>query len=226
MIVAYGALVREPLLSTPTLGWINLHFSMLPQWRGAAPVQRALIAGDAELGASVFQLVAELDAGDVFAARTVAVAQDATADVALEMLAHDGADLVAEVIADMAAGTAVAQPQVGEVTLAPKLTLEDGQLDWSRPLNEIYARWRGVTPEPGAHTQIGDMRVKILAATPTADVEALEPGHIKALKGSLLIGTATIPLEVHRVQPAGKGAMSAADWWRGMRDHDTVRAGA
>src|SRR5690606_38199390 len=98
VIVAYGGLVRGPLLSTPTHGWINLHFSLLPQWRGAAPVQRALIAGDAELGASVFRLVPELDAGDIFAARTVAVPPDADAAAALEVLAHDGAGLTAEVV--------------------------------------------------------------------------------------------------------------------------------
>lgn len=226
VIVAYGGLVREPLLSTPSHGWINLHFSLLPQWRGAAPVQRALIAGDAELGASVFQLVPELDAGDVFAARTVAVQPDANADLALEMLAHDGAGLTAEVVAGIAAGTAVARPQEGEVTVAPKLTLDDGLLDWTLPADVIYARFRGVTPEPGAHTTIGDVRVKILAASPAEGAEALEPGAIAATKKAVLIGTSTTPLEVTRVQPAGKGAMNATDWWRGFRGDETLRAGA
>lgn len=226
VIVAYGGLVREPLLSTPAHGWINLHFSLLPQWRGAAPVQRALIAGDAELGASVFQLVPSLDAGDVFAARTVAVPPDAYADSALDVLARDGAGLTAEVVAGIAAGTAVAHPQEGEVTIAPKLTLEDGQLDWTRPVSEIYARLRGVTPEPGAHTHVGDVRVKILAAAPADGAESLAPGEIKPLKDSLLIGTATTALEVQRVQPAGKGVMSATDWWRGLRDNENLRAGA
>lgn len=231
VIVAYGGLVREPLLSAPTHGWINLHFSLLPQWRGAAPVQRALIAGDADLGVSVFQLVAALDAGDVFAARTVPLRFDATAEHALAVLAEDGAGLTADVVAGIADGTATARPQEGEVTVAPKLTLEDGQLDWTLPMDEIYARFRGVTPEPGAHTTFGDLRVKILDASPAdgADVpetDALEPGAIVATKHSLLIGTATTPLEVTRVQPAGKGAMNAADWWRGVRGDDGLRAGA
>ncbi|WP_091233309.1 methionyl-tRNA formyltransferase [Microbacterium sp. 3J1] len=226
VIVAYGGLVREPLLSTPTKGWINLHFSLLPQWRGAAPVQRALIAGDEQLGASVFQLVPALDAGDVFAMRTVDIAADATADAALEALAVDGAELTAEVVAEIAAGTAVAVPQVGEPTLAPKLTLDDGLLDWNLPLAEVYARLRGVTPEPGAHTTVGGQRVKILEARPGASEHTLVHGEIRPTKDALLIGTATDPLAVTRVQPAGKGAMNAVDWWRGQRGSESLRAGA
>jgi methionyl-tRNA formyltransferase len=226
VIVAYGGLVREPLLSTPTKGWINLHFSLLPQWRGAAPVQRALIAGDAQLGASVFQLVPALDAGDVFATRVVDVAAGATADAALATLAVDGAQLTAEVVQAIADGTARAVPQHGEPTLAPKLTLDDGLLDWSQPLAQVFARFRGVTPEPGAHTTVDGLRLKILEAAPSSDVVTLEPGEIIATKSALLIGTGSTPLSVARVQPAGKGAMNAVDWWRGQRDTDGLRAGA
>lgn len=226
VIVAYGGLVREPLLSTPAKGWINLHFSLLPQWRGAAPVQRALIAGDAQLGASVFQLVPALDAGDVFATRVVDVAAGATADAALATLAVDGAQLTAEVVQAIADGTARAVPQHGEPTLAPKLTLDDGLLDWSQPLAQVFARFRGVTPEPGAHTTVDGLRLKILEAAPSSDVVTLEPGEIIATKSALLIGTGSTPLSVARVQPAGKGAMNAVDWWRGQRDTDGLRAGA
>ncbi|MCS3441287.1 methionyl-tRNA formyltransferase [Microbacterium phyllosphaerae] len=226
VIVAYGGLVREPLLSIPAKGWINLHFSLLPQWRGAAPVQRALIAGDEQLGASVFQLVPALDAGDVFATRVVDVAPEATADAALETLAVDGADLMSEVVAAIADGTARSVPQDGEPTLAPKLTLDDGLLDWAQPLGSVFARFRGVTPEPGAHTTVDGLRLKILAAVPGDDGAELEPGEIVATKSALLIGTGSAPLSVTRVQPAGKGAMNAVDWWRGQRDTENVRAGA
>jgi len=226
VIVAYGGLVREPLLSTPAKGWINLHFSLLPSWRGAAPVQRALIAGDAELGASVFQLVPALDAGDVFAARVVDVDEQATADAVLEVLSVEGAALTAEVVAAIADGTAVAVPQQGEPTLAPKLTLDDGLIDWTEPLSRVFARFRGVTPEPGAHTTIDGLRLKILEAAPSAGADALEPGQIAATKSSLLIGTASDPLAVTRVQPAGKGAMKAVDWWRGQRGAEDLRVGA
>ena len=227
VIVAYGGLVREPLLSMPDHGWINLHFSLLPQWRGAAPVQRALIAGDRVLGASVFQLVPALDAGDVFAARAVDVPADATADVALDVLADDGARLTAEVVTAIADGTAVGRAQEGEVTTAAKLTFDDGAIDWAQPLDVVYARFRGVTPEPGAHTTVGGLRVKILVAErPSDGAEEPEPGRIIATKCAILIGTATAPLAVLRVQPAGKAAMNATDWWRGLRADDTLRAGS
>ncbi len=226
VIVAYGGLVREPLLSAPARGWINLHFSLLPRWRGAAPVQRALIAGDPQIGVSVFQLVPDLDAGDVFASRPVAVAEDATADNVLETLAEDGAALTRDVVAAIERGAAAAVPQSGEVTLAPKLTLEDGRLEWTQSASSVFARFRGVTPEPGAHTTIGGARVKILAAAPAEEGEHLDPGDIRAVKHGILIGTATRPLLVTRVQPAGRGAMNAADWWRGQRGAETLRAGS
>lgn len=227
VIVAYGGIVREPLLSAPAHGWVNLHFSLLPQWRGAAPVQRALIAGDRELGVSVFQLVPALDAGDVYATREVAVPSDATADQALDILAADGAELTADVVAAVADGTAVAVPQTGEVTLAPKLTLDDGLLDWSQSVDAVYARFRGVTPEPGALTTLDGARLKILVAAPAAsDSPSLAPGELHGTKGAVLIGTGSTPLAVTRVQPAGKGAMNAADWWRGAHLDTAVRAGS
>lgn len=231
VIVAYGGIVREPLLSTPREGWINLHFSLLPRWRGAAPVQHALINGDAELGVAVFQLVPALDAGDVFAMRAVALPENATADIALDVLAEDGASLTVDVVAGIADGTAHAQPQQGIPTLAPKLTLDDGVLDWTQPLSAVYARYRGVTPEPGAHTVVDGARLKILAAAPAsaavpAEQGTLEPGRIAGTRTAVLIGTGTAPLAVTRVQPAGKGAMNAADWWRGLRGGDSLRAGA
>lgn len=226
VIVAYGGLVREPLLSAPVSGWINLHFSLLPAWRGAAPVQRALIAGDRELGASVFQLVAELDAGDVFARRVVEVPDTATAGEALEVLAADGAELTADVVAAIADGTAVAVPQAGEPTFAGKLSHGDGLLDWNQPLDAVYARFRGVTPEPGAHTTVGGQSLKVLEAAPAPDADPLAPGRLRGTKSALQIGTASGPLAVTRVQPAGRAAMNAVDWWRGQRGVDELRAGS
>lgn len=226
VIVAYGGLVREPLLSAPTAGWINLHFSLLPAWRGAAPVQRALIAGDRVLGASVFQLVAELDAGDVFAMREIEVASTATAGDALEALAEDGAELTAEVVSAIADGTAHARPQQGEPSFAAKLSLADGLLDWNQPLETVFARFRGVTPEPGAHTTVGGQPLKVLEAAPASDAEPLPPGHLRGTKTALHIGTASGALAVTRVQPAGKGAMNAVDWWRGLRGGDELQAGS
>jgi methionyl-tRNA formyltransferase len=218
VIVAYGGLVREPLLSTPRHGWINLHFSLLPRWRGAAPVQHALIAGDAETGASVFQLVPELDAGDVFAEVPYRPAADATAGEVLAALAVEGAELLARVVDDIAAGSAVARPQEGEPTYAPKLGDDDGRIRWDEPAEAVLGRIRGVTPEPGAHTTVDASRIKVLAVRPTtADAPGLRPGEVALHGRDVLIGTATSPITVERLQPAGKGPMAAADWWRGLR---------
>jgi methionyl-tRNA formyltransferase len=225
VIVAYGGLVREPLLSAPGHGWINLHFSLLPAWRGAAPVQHALIAGDAETGASVFRLVPELDAGDVFAMRARPVGDD-TAGELLEALAHDGADLLAEVVDGIADGSATPTPQAGEPTFAPKLGIDDARLDWAAPADVVRSRFRGVTPEPGAWTTVDDQRVKVLdlGAADAADAAMLAPGALELVGRRLLIGTGTSPLELARVQPAGRTAMSAADWWRGSgRDGAVAR---
>jgi methionyl-tRNA formyltransferase len=217
VIVAYGGLIREHLLSTPRLGWINLHFSLLPRWRGAAPVQRALIAGDAETGAAVFQLVAELDAGPVFATLSQPVGRNQTAGHLLEVLAERGAGLVTAVVDELDAGSAHAVPQEGEVTLAPKLELADGRLDWSRPAAELDARVRGTTPEPGAFALFGAdaERLKVLDAAIAHGDAPLAPGEFDLRAGRLLVGTGTDPLHLVTVQPAGKRAMAAADWWRG-----------
>jgi methionyl-tRNA formyltransferase len=215
VIVAYGGLVREPLLSTPRLGWINLHFSLLPRWRGAAPVQRAIIAGDDLTGATVFQLVPELDAGDVFGQFTQPIGAHETAGHLLESLSETGAELLLRVIENLASGEARADAQVGDVTLAPKLTLEDGRIDWSRSAIDVVNLVRGVTPEPGAYTTLDEVRVKILDASIARDAPRSAPGTLSLEGRRLLIGTGTDPVELATVQPAGKKAMSAADWWRG-----------
>jgi len=218
VIVAYGGLVREPLLSTPRHGWINLHFSLLPRWRGAAPVQHALIAGDAETGASVFQLVAELDAGEVFGEVGYRPGPDVTAGDVLTALADEGAELLAHVVDDIAVGRAVSQPQQGDPTYAAKLGDDDGRIRWNEPQHAVLGRIRGVTPEPGAHTTIDGARLKVLGARAAAmDAAPLAPGAIAVTGREVLVGTATAPVALDRVQPAGRGAMAAADWWRGLR---------
>jgi methionyl-tRNA formyltransferase len=219
VVVAYGGLIREPILSAPRHGWINLHFSLLPRWRGAAPVQHALIAGDAETGAAVFQLVAELDAGPVFATERETIGRVQTAGHLLESLSVSGARLLARVVDEIATGTAVATPQEGEVTLAPKLDLGDARLDWTEPASRIEARRRGVTPEPGATTTLDGERFKVLDATIAHGAPRLDPGVV-ALRGRAVhVGTADDPIELLTVQPAGKRPMPAGDWWRGRATH-------
>ncbi|HWH26125.1 MAG TPA: methionyl-tRNA formyltransferase [Pseudolysinimonas sp.] len=226
VVVAYGGLIRRPLLELPRLGWINLHFSLLPAWRGAAPVQRALMAGDTYTGAAVFQLVDELDAGPVYATLTVPIGANDTAGVLLESLSEQGAELLSTVVDALADGTAVATPQEGTATSAPKLTLEDGKLQLTRAAMELAAQIRGVTPEPGAFVIVDGERFKILEATalpPQESPEALASGVFGLVGGRVVLGTASGVLELRRVQAAGKRAMDAADWWRGRpSDRHTV----
>ncbi len=217
VIVAYGGLVREPLLSGPRLGWINLHFSVLPRWRGAAPVQRAIIAGDEVTGASVFQLVDELDAGPVLGTMTQAIGRNETAGHLLDSLAVSGAELLVSVMDAISDGTARADHQSREVTLAPKLTLEDGRLNWTGTAGTVHHRFRGVTPEPGAFTIVDGDRLKIIDAAIARDAPRLAPGRIELDGRRVLVGTATESIELVTVQPAGKKPMPAADWWRGRR---------
>jgi len=215
VIVAYGGLVREPLLSAPKYGWINLHFSLLPRWRGAAPVQRAIIAGDELTGATVFQLVPELDAGDVFGMLTEPIGAHQTAGHLLDSLSVSGAELLLRVVDAIADGTANALPQVGDVTLAPKLTLSDGEIDWTAHATRVDSLIRGVTPEPGAFTTLDGGRFKILAAAIARNAPRLAPGQFAQEGKLILVGTATDPIELITVHPAGKKAMNAGDWWRG-----------
>jgi methionyl-tRNA formyltransferase len=224
VIVAYGGLVREPLLSAPRLGWINLHFSILPRWRGAAPVQRAIIAGDDLTGATVFQLVPELDAGDVFGRMTEPIGAEQTAGRLLESLSHSGAELLLRVVDALADGTARAEPQSGDVTLAPKLALEDGRIDWTLPAAAVHALIRGVTPEPGAFTTVDGARLKVLEASIARDLPRLDPGSFALVGRRLLVGTATEPVELVTVHQAGRKAMDGASWWRGRIHAGPVQA--
>ncbi len=225
VVVAYGGLVREPLLSAPPLGWINLHFSLLPRWRGAAPVQHAIIAGDEITGATVFRLVEELDAGDVYGVLTQPIGRHETAGHLLESLADAGAGLLVRVVDALADGTARAEPQRGDVTFAPKLGAEDGRLDPRADATSLVDRVRGVTPEPGAFVLLGDDRLKVLEAAVAHDAPALAPGALALSGGRVLLGTASGAVELVTVQPAGRRAMPAADWWRGLHDPSAVRAG-
>ena len=224
VVVAYGGLVREPLLSLPRHGWINLHFSVLPDYRGAAPVQRALIDGRGVTGVSVFRLVEELDAGPVVRTREAAIPEGATAGELLERLAELGARELLEAVDEIEAGTAVFLEQVGASTLAPKLALADGAIDFTATAPSVLARWRGVTPEPGAHAIVGGERVK-LRALARSGAEPLAPGKALLDGRAAIVGTGSAPLELIEVQPAGKRPMAGADWLRGRGGAATFEVG-
>ena len=223
-VVAYGALLRDELLAVPPLGWINLHFSVLPTWRGAAPVQAAIAAGDEVTGATTFQIERALDSGPVFGVLTETVRPTDTAGDLLERLAQSGAGLLESTMDGIADGvlTAVPQPPDG-VTVAPKVTVEDARVRWDLPAHVVDRRIRSVTPNPGAWTEIGDLRVKLGPVSPVA-AEPLAPGMIRAQKSSVVVGTGSAPVQLSTVQPPGKKAMTAADWARGARLEEGVVA--
>lgn len=214
-IVAYGALLKREALDVPEYGWLNLHFSVLPAWRGAAPVQRSIMAGDEVTGATVFSLVEALDAGPVLGTITERIRDDDTAGTLLDRLAHEGARLLVDVLDHVEDGDigAVTQPEEG-VSYAPKLTTDDARVDWTRPAFAVDRQVRGCTPAPGAWTLLGEDRLKLGPVTPTDD-DTLRPGEVRADKREVRVGTATTDVVLGTVQPTGRKAMAAADWARG-----------
>ncbi|MEU6024622.1 methionyl-tRNA formyltransferase [Micromonospora sp. NPDC047134] len=217
-VVAYGALVPPVALEIPRLGWVNLHFSLLPAWRGAAPVQHAVLHGDEITGASVFQLEEGLDTGPVYGTLTDEIRPADTSGDLLERLAHSGAGLLVAVLDALADGTARAEPQPAEgVTLAPKLTVEDARVRWSDPAFAVDRRIRACTPAPGPWTTFRGERVKLGPVVAAPDAAALKPGELLVEKSRVLVGTATVPIRLGEVRAAGKRAMPATDWARGAR---------
>ncbi|UVJ41147.1 methionyl-tRNA formyltransferase [Arthrobacter sp. CJ23] len=221
-IVAYGGLIPRAALDIPRHGWVNLHFSLLPAWRGAAPVQRSVIAGDDVTGAVTFRLEEGLDTGPVFGTLTESVNPADTAGELLERLSHSGAVLLGQTLAAIDAGKASPQPQSGDVSLAPKLGLDDGRLDWQQPALALNRRSRGVTPEPGAWTTLDGQRVKLEPVALRPEVKDLAPGAVRVDGKSVFVGTGSHAVELGRIQPAGKKMMSSADWARGLATPERV----
>ncbi|MBQ1021113.1 methionyl-tRNA formyltransferase [Micromonospora sp. D93] len=217
-VVAYGALVPPAALEIPRHGWINLHFSLLPAWRGAAPVQHAVLHGDELTGASVFQLEEGLDTGPVYGTLTDEIRAADTSGDLLGRLADSGAGLLVAVLDAIADGTARAEPQPADgVSLAPKLTVDDARVRWSDPAFAVDRRIRACTPAPGGWTTFRDERVKLGPVVPVPDGPELKPGELLVEKSRVLAGTATVPVRLGEVRAAGKRAMGATDWARGVR---------
>ena len=216
-VVAYGALLPQSALDIPPHGWVNLHFSVLPAWRGAAPVQAAVRAGDEITGASAFRIVKELDAGPVFGVLTETVRADDTAGALLARLAEAGAGLLTSTIDGIEDGTlkAVEQPADG-VTYAHKVTTEDAKVDFTVPAVAVDRLVRAVTPEPGAWAEFRGERIKLGPVT-RVGAETLKPGELHVERKRVLVGTATAPVALGEVQAPGKKRMAATDWARGAR---------
>ena len=225
-VVAYGALLPRSVLDIPRHGWVNLHFSLLPAWRGAAPVQHALWAGDEVTGATTFRIVPALDAGPTFGLMTEAVRPRDTAGDLLARLASGGAALLAQTLDGIEDGTLEAreQPEDG-VSLAPKITVEDAEVDWREPAAGVDRRVRACTPAPGAWTTHDGRRLKLGPVEVDTEGEALEPGVLRVRKNAVLVGTGTRPVRLGEVTPFGKKPMAAADWARGARLESGTRLG-
>lgn len=218
-VVAYGALLGPRALEIPRHGWINLHFSLLPAWRGAAPVQAAIRAGDEITGASTFRIVPELDAGPVYGVVTEKIGPTDTAGELLSRLAVSGARLLVSTMDGIEDGTLRAVPQPAEgVTYAPKVTVADARVSFTEPAVAVDRLVRAVTPEPGAWAQFRGARLKLGPVSVVADTGLrLAPGELKVERHQVLVGTATEPVRLGEVQAPGKKRMAATDWARGTR---------
>jgi len=224
-VVAYGALLGQDLLAVPGHGWVNLHFSLLPAWRGAAPVQAAIAAGDPVTGATTFRIEAALDTGPVYGVVTETIRDDDTAGDLLDRLAVSGAALLEATMDGIADGTLAAVPQPAEgVSVAPKITVEEARVRWELPAPVVARRIRAVTPDPGAWTMIGDARMKLGPVVVAAADDALAPGAVRVDRDGVRVGTGSLPVLLGWVQAPGRKPMAASAWARGARLGDRARA--
>jgi methionyl-tRNA formyltransferase len=226
-VVAYGALLPQRVLDIPRHGWVNLHFSLLPAWRGAAPVQHAILAGDQITGATTFRIVLELDAGPIFATVTEPIRSDDTAGDLLHRLSLSGARLLVATLDGIEDGTLTPTPQPetdAQVSYASKINVEDARIDWTRPAEVLDRLVRACAPAPGAWTTFRGERFKINSAH-ISDT-ALPPGVLDITKRSVRVGTGTRALQLGEVQAQGKKPMTAADWARGVTFDTEPKFGA
>ena len=224
-VVAYGGLIPPAALAVPRHGWVNLHFSLLPAWRGAAPVQHAILAGDEVTGACTFLLEEGLDTGPVYGTVTEEIGRNDTSGDLLARLAVDGARLLVATLDGIEEGRLAPAPQPAEgVSHAPKLTTDDARIDWKTPALHIDRQVRACTPAPGAWTTLDGERVKIFPVAPIPGVTELGPGEILADRRGLQVGTGSgHTVRLGDVQAQGKKRMAAADWARGLRLHGGAR---
>ena len=223
-VVAYGAMLPQSALDIPPHGWVNLHFSLLPAYRGAAPVQRAVWAGEEISGATTFRIVKAMDAGPVFGTMTQALAPDETSGSLFEKLTAGGATLLVSTLDGIEDGSLEAREQPADgVSYADKITVEDAQVDWTQNAVAIDRQVRACTPVPGAWTLLDGERFKLGPITMTDDEAA--PGELLVRKNEVLVGTGTTAVRLGRVKAFGKKEMPAADWARGVRLESGVTFG-
>lgn len=224
-VVAYGALIPPDLLTLPQHGWINLHFSLLPAWRGAAPVQHAILSGATRTGMSVFRIDEGLDTGPILAREDVAIGPLETSGELLARMAEDGAALLGRALDGLRDGSITPGPQTGAASHAGKIRPADAQIDWTRPGADVATHIRAMSPQPGAWTMLSGQRFKILSVedAPAPDGAPLVPGQLHVSRRHLHVGTGDAPVALGVIAPAGKKAMRAVEWARGAAPADGTR---
>jgi len=223
--IAYGQIIPEDLLNLPKYGWLNVHFSSLPRWRGAAPVQWAILSSDTESGVTVFKLDKGMDTGPVYLTKTVSIEPDETTELLLTRLSDIGADLAIQSLAVIQGGTEpVAQLNSG-VTLAPKINKNDGKINWHESTSEIFNRYRALAGNPGIWTLLGEVRLKIDSLDISNRTEKLSPSEVLISDEHLLVGANNGVIEIKTITPAGRSQMSAAEFIRGLPNRSGLKLG-
>lgn len=223
--IAYGQIIPEDFLNLPKYGWINVHFSSLPRWRGAAPVQWAILSADKETGVTIFQLDKGMDTGPVYLSESVSIERDETTEILLTRLSNIGADLAIQSLSKIQTGIKpVAQLNSG-VTLAPKITKNDGKINWHENTDEIFNRYRALAGNPGIWTLLGELRLKIDSLEISNRVEKISPAEVLISDEHLLVGANNGVIEIKTLTPAGRSQMSAAEFIRGLTNKSGLQLG-
>ena len=223
--IAYGQIIPEDFLNLPKYGWINVHFSSLPRWRGAAPVQWAILSADKETGVTIFQLDKGMDTGPVYLSESVSIERDETTEILLTRLSNIGAELAIQSLSKIQTGIEpVAQFNSG-VTLAPKITKNDGKINWHENTDEIFNRYRALAGNPGIWTLLGELRLKIDSLEISNRVEKISPAEVLISDEHLLVGANNGVIEIKTLTPAGRSQMSAAEFIRGLTNKSGLQLG-
>ena len=223
--IAYGKLIPQDLLQLPKYGWINVHFSKLPKWRGAAPVQWAILSGDKTSGITVFQLDKGMDTGPTYLTQEIEINPMERSDELLDRLSVIGADLAMQTV-DLISQNVTPSPQLDkEASHAPKFKKSDGKLDWNMQIDKIENQYRALAANPGVWTMLGDLRLKIDGLRISYGMEIITPGSVVIEGEKLFIGAANGVIEIEKLTPAGRNQMSAGEFIRGLAKREGLSVG-
>ena len=223
--IAYGKLIPQDLLQLPKYGWINVHFSKLPKWRGAAPVQWAILSGDKTSGITVFQLDKGMDTGPTYLTQEIDINPAERSDELLDRLSVIGSDLAIKTIELISKNTLPTPQSEDGSSLAPKFRKNDGKITWSMPVEQIFNQYRALASNPGVWTMLGDLRLKIDGMRISYGIENLAPSSVKIESEKLFIGATGGVIEIEKLTPSGRNQMSAAEFIRGLTNREGLSVG-